>query len=255
MVPPKAGASRLGERDDGSSQMRNALRGGEQPGMKPEPPESNLYVPRHFAMTDLGEVRAFMQRVGICTLVTLGDELEASLVPVAIEGPAAEYGTLRGHLAKPNHQLSRRREDVRALAVFAGPAHYITPSWYETKRRTGKVVPTYDYVVVQARGFLRTIDDPARVRDHLSSLTAHHEATVDSDWRITDAPDDYITSMMLGIVAFEMPIDELVGKWKLSQNRPADDIDGVVHGLADLATDAARDVAELVERSRPRTPG
>jgi transcriptional regulator len=201
-------------------------------------------------MTDIRLLHDFIRRVGLCTLITFGVELEASLVPVVLEADETAYGTLRGHLARPNAQLARRRDDVRALAVFSGPSHYITPSWYETKRRTGKVVPTYDYVLVQARGFLRTIDDPARVHEHLATLTREYEATVDSDWRITDAPDDYIESMMKGIVAFELPIDELVGKWKLSQNRPAEDIDGVVSGLADLATEAARDVAELVERSR-----
>jgi transcriptional regulator len=220
--------------------------------MRSEPAGPAMYVPPHFAMTDREALHAFVRRVGICTLITLGDELEASFVPVALEVDEPGHGVLRGHLARPNAQLSRRRADVRALAVFVGPAHYITPSWYQTKLRTGKVVPTYDYVVVQARGLLRTIENPLRVRDHLAKLTAQHEATVHSDWHITDAPDDYIESMMKGIVAFELPIEELVGKWKLSQNRPADDIDGVVDGLGGIGTEAAREVAELVERSRPR---
>jgi transcriptional regulator len=219
--------------------------------MPAQPPEPNLYVPRPYAMPEVGAVRDFIRRVGICTLITFGTELEASLVPVVLDDDETDYGMLRGHLARPNAQLARRRTDVRALAVFQGPAHYITPAWYETKRRTAKVVPTYDYVVVQARGFLRIVVDRARVHDHLATLTAHHEASVDSDWRITDAPDDFIESMMQGIVAFELPIDELVGKSKLSQNRPAEDIDGVVRGLAEIPTDAARDVAALVERFRP----
>jgi transcriptional regulator len=165
-----------------------------------------------------------------------------------------EFGTLRGHLARPNRQLSRRRSDVRALAVFTGPAHYITPSWYETKRQTGKVVPTYDYVVAQARGFLHVVDERSRVHEHLTTLTAAHEASVESDWQISDAPGEYIEGMMNGIEMFELPIDELVGKWKLSQNRPSDDIDGVVEGLSALRTDAAARVAELVEHSRPADP-
>ncbi len=212
-----------------------------------------MYVPRHFAIDDLGEMHAAMRRIGISTLITLGDELEAAIVPLVLDtSDESRFGILRGHLAKPNRQLGRRRADVRALAVFQGAAHYITPSWYETKRRTGKVVPTYDYVVVQARGHLCTIEDRARVRDHLTALTAQHEASVGSDWQTSDAPDDYIESMLDGIVAFELPIDELVGKWKLSQNRPADDIDGVVSGLTDVGTPAARDVAELVARFRPQ---
>jgi len=216
-----------------------------------QPSEPSLYLPRHFAADDVSAVQAFIRLVGLCTLVTLGDELEASLVPVVLDETPGAFGTLRGHLARPNRQLSRRRGDVRALAVFTGPAHYITPSWYETKRETGKVVPTYDYVVAQARGFLHVIDDRARVHEHLTALTTAYEATVDSHWRITDAPGDYIEAMMNGIDVFELPIDELVGKWKLSQNRPVHDIDGVVEGLSMLRTDAAASVAELVERSRP----
>jgi len=213
--------------------------------------EPSLYVPRHFAADDVREVQDFIRRVGLCTLVTLGDELEASLVPVVLDETPGEFGILRGHLARPNRQLSRRRGDVRALAVFTGPAHYITPSWYETKRQTGTVVPTYDYVVAQARGFLHVIEERTRVHEHLTALTAAHEKSVQSDWEITDAPADYIEAMMNGIEAFELPIDELVGKWKLSQNRSAHDIDGVVEGLSALGTDAAARVAELVERSRP----
>lgn len=223
--------------------------------MNPQPPEPSLYLPRHFAMPERAEIHDFIRRVGLCTLITLGDEIEASLVPVALEATETGNGTLRGHLARPNRQLARCRPDVRSLAVFQGPAHYITPAWYETKCRTAKVVPTYDYVIVQARGTLRIVDDRNRVHEHLASLTAQNEAQVDSDWAISDAPPEFIETMMNGLVAFELPIDELVGKGKLSQNRPAEDIDGVVRGLECLGTDAARDVAELVERSRPRTDG
>jgi transcriptional regulator len=213
-------------------------------------PGPSLYVPPHFAADDVREVQAFIGRVGLCTLITLGAEIDASLIPIVLHPDEGPYGTLRGHLARPNRQLDRRRPDVRALAVFQGPAHYITPSWYETKRRTAKVVPTYDYAIAQARGFVRIIDDPDRMREHLAQLTAEHEATVAGDWQLSDAPHDYIDTMMRGITAFELRIDELVGKWKLSQNRPADDIDGVVNGLSALESDAARTVAKLVDEAR-----
>lgn len=210
-----------------------------------------LYVPPHFAAGDVRDVQAFIARVGVCTLITLGAEIEASLIPIVLHPDEGPYGTLRGHLARPNAQLARRRAELRALAVFQGPMHYITPSWYETKRRTAKVVPTYDYAIAQARGFLHVIDDPGRVREHLARLTDAHEATVAGDWQISDAPHEYIATMMNGITAFELRIDELVGKWKLSQNRPADDIDGVVNGLTELKTDAARSTAQLVDGARP----
>jgi transcriptional regulator len=134
---------------------------------------------------------------------------------------------------------------MEALAIFAGPHAYITPSWYETKRQTGKVVPTWNYVAIHAYGRLRFIDDPERARANVTGLTKRHEANRAKPWAVTDAPPDFIAAMLKAIVAFELTITRLEGKWKMSQNRPAEDRAGVVAGLtADGSTEVAAIVAE-----------
>jgi transcriptional regulator len=118
-----------------------------------------------------------------------------------------------------------------AVAIFQGPHHYITPSWYATKAETGKVVPTWNYVVVHAYGRPRFIDDEEWVRGHVQHLTLRHEGVRDSPWKVSDAPDEYIAKQVGGIVGVEMPIARLVGKWKLGQNRSEADQRGMIDGL------------------------
>ncbi len=156
------------------------------------------------------------------------------------------YGTLLGHLAKPNPQARGAAGNLEALAIFQGPDAYITPSWYATKRSTGKVVPTWNYVAVHAYGPISFFDDPERLRQHVTRLTDRHEGARSTPWAVTDAPEDFIDGMLRGIVGFAMPIARIEGKWKMSQNRPAEDRAGVVAGLA--GEDRAA-VADLVAGS------
>jgi transcriptional regulator len=134
---------------------------------------------------------------------------------------------------------------VQALAIFQGPDAYITPSWYETKRQTGKVVPTWNYVAVHAYGTIGFFDAPDRLRDVVTRLTVRHEAERAEPWAVSDAPADFVEGMLKGIVGFELPIARLEGKWKMSQNRPAQDRAGVAAGLQAEGQD---DVAELIPR-------
>jgi transcriptional regulator len=157
--------------------------------------------------------------------------MEASHVPVLIDPEPAPFGTLRGHLARGNPQWQRAAADTDALAIFLGPNAYVSPSWYAAKRETGKVVPTWNYVAIHAYGRPRFYDDVTRLRAHVSSLTARHEAARAAPWAVTDAPEDFIQGLLKGIVGFEIPISRLEGKWKMSQNRPAKDRAGVVEGL------------------------
>ena len=132
------------------------------------------------------------------------------------------------------------------LAIFRGPQAYVTPSWYETKRADGKAVPTWNYVVVHARGRLRVIDDPAWLRGQLETLVAEHEAGFAEPWQIADAPPDYIDKMLAAIVGIEIVIGEITGKWKISQNQPGVNRAGVVAGLRGQGSDDALAIAELV---------
>jgi transcriptional regulator len=133
---------------------------------------------------------------------------------------------------------------VDALGIFQGPGTYISPAWYPTKQETGRVVPTWNYAVVHAHGPLRVIDDRAWLRDFVTRLTNRHESGRSDPWHVTDAPAEYIDQMLGAIIGLEIPLTRLRGKWKMSQNRPAQDRAGVVDAL----TRAGDPVADLVRR-------
>src|SRR4029078_11132485 len=118
-----------------------------------------------------------------------------------------------------------------ALVVFQGADSYITPSWYETKRETGKVVQPWTYPILQARGRVRIVEDAAWLAGQIGELTATHEAGRSEPWQVSDARDNYTAAQTRGIVGLEIEIAELSGKWKVSQNRPVADRVGVAAGL------------------------
>jgi transcriptional regulator len=193
---------------------------------------SDVYVPAHFNEDRVPVLHATIRRIGLGTLVTLGgDGMVASHVPMLIDPTPAPYGTLAGHVARSNPQWQMARPGSDALAIFLGPESYISPSWYPTKARTGKVVPTWNYVAIHAYGALSFFDDAARLKAHVTRLTAAHEAGRAQPWQPSDAPDDYLAGMIAGIVGFELIVTRLEGKWKMNQNRPPEDRAGVVAGL------------------------
>ncbi len=203
-----------------------------------------LYVPPHFKQPDLAVLHDAMRSAGLVTLVSLGaDGLIASHVPMLLDAEAGPYGTLVGHLAKPNPQGRGVAAGVEALAIFQGPDAYITPNWYATKREHGKVVPTWNYVAIHAYGPLELFDDADRLLDVVTRLTDRHEGPRDAPWAVTDAPPEFIQAHLKGIVGFRLPITRLDGKWKMSQNRPAADRTGVADGLR---AEGREDVAVLV---------
>ena len=201
-----------------------------------------MYLPSMFKEDRIEHLHEFMRGSGIATLVTqTADGLVASHVPLLLDASPAPYGVLTGHLARPNPQGRGALGD--ALVIFQGPDAYITPSWYATKRATGKVVPTWNYVAIHAYGPVEFFDDAARLLDVVTRLTERQEGARAAPWAVSDAPDDFIQGMLKGIVGFSIPISRLEGKWKMSQNRPAEDRAGVVAGLAE---DGRDDVAGLV---------
>jgi transcriptional regulator len=157
-------------------------------------------------------------------------------------------GQLRGHISRANTQWRDYSPSVEALAIFSGPQHYITPNWYAEKQETGKVVPTWNYVVVHAYGYLKVIEDGEWLMAHLATLTNIHEAESPVPWKIADAPADYIASLAKGIVGLEMTVERLEGKWKVSQNRSEQDRHGVARGLAELDTTESLTMKALVEK-------
>jgi transcriptional regulator len=191
-----------------------------------------MYVPAHFKQEGIPALHEAIRRSGLATLITLGEDgLEASHIPMLIESDPEPFGTLHGHIARANFQWKRAKTSVQALAIFLGPNAYITPSWYPTKRQTGKVVPTWNYVAVHAYGTITFFDDASDLRRVVTKLTEMHEVNRSAPWEVADAPTEFIDSMLKGIVGFKLAIARLEGKWKLSQNRSAEDIAGVRDGL------------------------
>lgn len=209
-----------------------------------------MYLPSHFEETRVEVLHRLIREHPLGTLVTLGSEgLNADHIPFEVENAPAPFGTLRGHVARGNPVWRDSSKDLEALLVFQGPQAYITPSWYPTKRETGKVVPTYNYIVVHAYGALRAIEDRAWLRGLVERLTNRHEAGRPQPWKVADAPEDYIETMLGAIVGIEITVTRLVGKWKASQNRLPADRDGVVRGLAGIDDADAATMAGLVKGS------
>jgi transcriptional regulator len=168
------------------------------------------------------------------TLVTIGpDGLRASILPMLFDPDEEPSGILRGHLARPNPQVRDVAAGLvtEALAIFNGPEAYVSPAWYEEKRRTGKVVPTWNYVTVLAHGSLVAHPEPEWLLAHVRRLVDRHEAGRDEPWSVDDAPDGYVETQVRAIVGLELRISRLEAKRKLSQNRSAADVAGVIEGL------------------------
>jgi transcriptional regulator len=207
-----------------------------------------VYQPKHFEETRVETMHALIRAHPFGALVTQGPAgLDANHVPFEVDPDPVPLGTLRAHVARAN-PVWKQCAGAEVLVLFQGPDSYISPSWYPTKQETAKVVPTWNYAVVHAHGRLRAIEDRDWLRAFVTRLTDRHESNRPDPWKVTDAPADYIESMLGGIVGLEIPLTRLVGKWKVSQNRPAADRDGVVQGLSREGQPGGAAMADLVSR-------
>jgi transcriptional regulator len=217
-----------------------------------------MYQPKQFEVSELATLHSALRAHPLGTLVTLQDgELVADEVPFYLDAtPRAEnqMGVLKAHVARANPLWQRHDAAHKVLVVFKGPQAYVSPSWYATKVEHGKVVPTWNYIVVQASGYLTHKDgDAAWLRAQLDALTDSQEGLRAAPWAVSDAPADYISHTMKAIVGIEIPIDTLTGKWKVSQNQPAANREGVLRGLGEMphALTAAAAVAQAVREQSP----
>jgi transcriptional regulator len=211
-----------------------------------------MYIPKFNEETRVPVLHELMRERPLASLVTFGRAgLFASHLPMILEvreeDQAAPLGLLLCHVSRANAQWKDFDPAVEAMAIFTGAGHYISPNWYAEKQATGKVVPTWNYAVVHAYGYLNVIEDAGWLRTHVESLTTIHEAGSARPWAVSDAPAEYVASLIKGIVGFEMKIERLEGKWKVSQNRPESDRRGVVDGLDALGSAEAEEMARLVE--------
>ncbi len=206
-----------------------------------------MYQPAAFREDRLEILHALIRAHPLATLITAGPgSLIANLVPFILADTGGK-GTLRAHIAKANDQVNALRAGAETLVVFHGPEAYITPSWYVSKREHGRVVPTWNYVVVQVRGTPRVIDDPAWLRAQIGDLTSAQENQRSTPWKVTDAPEPFIFGQMKAIIGVEIPILTIEGKWKVSQNRSAADRQSVQEGLQH---DGMGEMARLVAQSK-----
>ncbi len=191
-----------------------------------------MYTPPAFRQHDLALLQ---QQISACPLATLVTQsasgLQASHLPLLLAADEGEFGTLYGHFARANPHW-RELLQGETLAIFQGPQAYISPTWYPSKAEHGKAVPTWNYIAVHARGQAQLIEDSEGLLQLVSRLSAEHEAGRENPWAVSDAPKDYIDSMLRAIVGFALPIQRLEGQWKLSQNRTAADRDGVYKSLS-----------------------
>jgi transcriptional regulator len=185
--------------------------------------------------------------------VTVGDDgLTVSMIPFLYDATGAERGVLLGHVARPNRQW-QNADGTEALVLVHGPDGYISPAWYPAKRQHGRVVPTWNYVLVAVHGTLRVHDDTEWTRNVVERLTQTHEAGRVKPWAVSDAPEPYIAGQLRAIVGVEVVIERVEAKWKLSRNRSAADVAGVIVGLDD-STDSDQALARAMLKLEAHRP-
>jgi transcriptional regulator len=219
-----------------------------------------MYIPRHFSWNDLAQIEAFVDAAQSADLVTFdGTRPVATLLPVIWDRPArpdgdgaldstepAAYGRLLGHIAIANPQWQTASADAEALAIVRGPQAYISPAWYESKQRHGRVVPTWNYETVHFTGTVTFHRDAEWLRDLVTRLTRLHESGREHPWAVTDAPPEYIDGQLRAIVGMELAITSIEAKQKLSQNRSELDREGVVAGLRSDPDSGPQIIADLI---------
>jgi transcriptional regulator len=207
-----------------------------------------MYLPPAFAEDRVEVLHRTMAEIGAAAIVSQGPEgLIATHAPIQVLPEPAPWGGIRCHFARPNPHAAQIAAAGEVLLIFQGPQGYISPSWYPSKKQTGKVVPTWNYVAIHAYGRARTIEDPAWLRRHLGALTEGQERRYALPWRIDDAPAEFIDGLTKAIVGIEIALSRIEGKWKASQNRPEADRLGVIAGLRGQGDDNSLKLADLVQ--------
>lgn len=191
-----------------------------------------MYLPDHFAETRLEELHRIIREHPLGVLIThAASGLDANHLPFELIPDRGAYGTLQGHIARANPLWHEVCDGSEVLVVFRGAQGYISPNWYPSKHETHRNVPTWNYEAVHAHGRIQLIDEAKFVGGLVARLTRAHEAAEPRPWKLADAPRDYIDEMLSKIVGIRIEVTRLTGKRKLSQNRDARDIGGVIDAL------------------------
>lgn len=207
-----------------------------------------VYLPPHFEEQRIAAMHELIRAHPLGTIVHLGpDGLSANHIPFLIDPAAGPNGTLIAHVARNNDLWREASPVIETLVIFHGPDAYVSPNWYATKRETHEVVPTYNYAVVHAYGRIQVHDDEKWLRGVIGKLTKVMEAPQPSPWKMADAPRDYLNARLTEIVGIEIEITRLIGKSKLSQNRPLADREGAIAGLRGTGKPGDDGTAEMME--------
>jgi transcriptional regulator len=208
-----------------------------------------MHIPKAFKQDDIACMENIIHGYPFANLVTHSESgLDVTHIPFfLIHSSGVKY--LRGHIAKSNPLWQNVINNSEVLVVFNGPDCYVSPNYYPTKSETGKAVPTWNYVRVHVKGVMSYIQDKEWNLEMLDELTRQHEAEQTIPWSTADAPDEYIQRKLAGVVGLEIKILEIRGQWKLSQNQPEKNRQGVVDGLSQQCSEGSQKIAALVGES------
>jgi transcriptional regulator len=208
-----------------------------------------FYNPPAFRQTDIEKLHDEIDAIGFATLISMGrDAPLVTQLPLVLDRAGGPRGTLLGHMARDNPQWQSSDLTKPAVALFCGPQAYVTPSFYPSKQKDGRVSPTWNYTVVYVRGRLTVFEDPKALLAQLSTMTDRQEKAREHPWRVADAPADYNEAKLGAIVGVRLEIDAIEGKAKLSQNRDDADRTGVTNGLAASADPMDKAIAARMAR-------
>ncbi|MFK0159968.1 FMN-binding negative transcriptional regulator [Streptomyces sp. NPDC090493] len=209
-----------------------------------------MYVPEHF-VPDETAVKDLLTNAGASDLITMTPRgLLATLLPFEYDPDAGEHGALIGHMARGNDQWEQQVQG-EAMVIVRGSEAYITPTWYATKQEHHRVVPTWNYMIAHVYGQLVVHDDPAWIEAQIRRLTDRHEADYDEPWSVDQAPEKFIQRQLRAVVGVELVISRIEAKFKLSQNQPEENVEGVVAGLEARGQSGDAAVAAAVRAHNP----
>jgi transcriptional regulator len=214
-----------------------------------------MYVPKVFEQPSVAVMQQFIGNYPFATLVAVTNAgIEANHLPFLWRDDGSEYGVLVGHLARTNPVWQAFKSEQNVLIIFQGVDAYISPSWYPAKQEHGKVVPTWNYTAVHASGKMRVIEDVKWLLELLNDLTTIHESQFKKPWAVADAPADFIEKLSGAIVGIEIPVSQLIGKWKLNQNQSEQNRKGVVGALETSSQPKERALAEEIKATLKHIP-
>lgn len=208
-----------------------------------------MFQPAIFRIEDIETMHQLMLDHPFATLISSQNgHINADHLPLVLHPELSEKGVIRAHIAKGNSLWLERDNSMEALAIFHGPQAYISPNWYPSKKQHGKAVPTWNYAVVHAHGTLTFKTEDDWLLEHLVEISKRQEDDREDSWEVSDAPQNYLAKQFKGIVGVEIEITQLVGKWKVSQNKDKLDRAGVQEGLKLEDTEGAFLISDMVQQ-------